>query len=239
MKRPRGRPPKPKPEVEQPKRPRGRPKKEPPVEVQPKRPRGRPPKPKPEPQELKHDSLGRFMPSGVIKSDEEMDAHNLVVAESALYSKTIDSGAKVGMLIKNLSDEMSKIGTPINFRDTETVRDTCMRYLRSCERTGVIPSKTGLARACGVSSKGIDAFVKKNPGHPSAELFQILIEAFAEALSQASLNGSVHPIVGIFLQKALYGVRENSPVIEPADTPLSAAKETTDLFKKYLPSYDE
>ena len=90
-----------------------------------------------------------------------------------------------------------------------------------------------------MSHYGLDKFVKDHPNHPTTDFLMVLFDAFAEAMSQASLSGSVHPIVSIFLQKALYGVRENDPIAQPTDTPLGEAKATNELYKKYLPSYED
>ena len=108
-----------------------------------------------------------------------------------------------------------------------------MRYLHSCERTGAIPSKIGLARACGVNRKSFDKFMREHPDHPTTAFLEIVTDAFSEALTQASLNGSVQPIVSIFLQKALYGMRENEQIAPPAENPLGETTSTEELMKKY------
>lgn len=182
----------------------------------------------------KQDNKGRFIPKGVIQSDEVIDEHNLeVVSHSSLYSKDVDAGTKIGMIVKGLTDDIEYIGAPIQFRNTEQVRDTTLRYLRSCERTGAIPSKIGLARACGCSRRAFEKFMVKNPEHPTTAFLELVVDAFSEALSQASLNGSVQPIVSIFLQKALYGMRENEQIKQPAENPLGEVTDTMELVKKY------
>ena len=250
----RGRPPKPK--EDKPKRPRGRPPK--PKEDKPKRPRGRPRltdeqkkinaearKLKKEEafsdtRGLKHNTKGNFLASGVIQSNTEMDESNLTVAPySKIYAKDTDTGEKIGSIVHSITNDLANVGKRINFQDTEMVRDTAFRYLQSCERTGVLPSKVGLARACGVTHQGMDKFIVNHAGHPSAELLLMLYDAFVECLSQASLSGSVQPIVSIFLQKALYGIRDTDPVVKPIDKPLGEAQDTKDVMKKYLPSYEE
>lgn len=163
-----------------------------------------------------------------------MDEFNLsVVGNTRLYSKDVDSGEKIGMLVRDLTNEVSDIGEKINFNDTELVRRTTLRYLQSCERTGKIPTKIGLARACGCSRRAFERFIQRHPDHTTTAFLEVAIDAFSEALSQASLNGSVQPIVSIFLQKAIYGMRENDQVATPQDNPLGEATSTEDLMKKY------
>lgn len=167
-------------------------------------------------------------------TDEQMDAQNLLTASrSYLYSKDIDSGDKIGIIISSLTKEIEEVGEKTNLSNTAQVRENSIRYLKSCQRTGSIPSKIGLARALGMSKYGITRFMKLHPEHSTTQFLEILFDAFAEALSQASLNGSVHPIVAIFLQKALYDMRENTTIVEPKNDPLGEASDSETLAQKY------
>lgn len=163
-----------------------------------------------------------------------MDEQNLAVVESsALYSRDVDAGTKVSMIVSSIAEQISYVGEPIEFNDTEKVRDTVIRYLESCDRIHALPSKIGLARACGCDRSAFDKFVRRNPNHKTAIFLQIVTDAFSEALTQASLNGSVQPIVAIFLQKALYGMRENEQIATPVESPLGEITDTETLMKKY------
>ncbi len=175
-----------------------------------------------------------IVPNGEIASDDEMDAQNLeIVNSSMLYSKDVDSGRKIGMIVSNIADDLSRVGEKISFRDTETVKRTVERYLRSCARIGAIPSKIGLARACGCSRRAFDRFIARNPEHPTSEFLEIVNDAFAEANIEAGQSGSCHPIFAMFVLKSIYQVRENDPVQTIAENPLGELTDTEKLMKKY------
>ena len=177
---------------------------------------------------------GRFIAAGTIASDEEMDAQNeRVLANSMIYSKEIGSGEKIGLIVSSIADDIANVGEKIEFRNTALVKETTMRYLRSCSRVGAIPSKIGLARACGCSRKAFDKFIQRNPEHPTSEFLQIVIDGFAEANMEAGQSGSCHPIFAMFVLKAMYGLRENDPLPQLADNPLGEITDTTTLMKKY------
>lgn len=232
IKRKRGRPPKPKPPIDPnaPPKKRGRPPK-PKVNTPPKK-RGRPPKKKPETNTLR-EANGRYLPKNYIATDEQIAEYNASRVGNQMYSKDADSGEKVAAVVKYVARELENLPQRINFSDTELVRDTVLRYIHSCENYGVIPTKIGLARACGCDRETYARWMQRNPNHPTSRLLAAVGDSFSEALSQASLNGSVQPIVGIFLQKALYGLRENEPMQQAAETPLTEATDTDTLIRKY------
>lgn len=167
-------------------------------------------------------------------SDEAMDVYNAEVAgNSTLYSKYVDAGDKISMSVSNVKKSLMNVGNRISLLDTETVKGTVFRYVESCERTGRLPTKVGLARACGCTSRGFEQFLKRNPEHPTSIFLGIAVDAFAEAIEESALNGSAQPIVAIFALKAHYGIRENEPIAQTPDNPLGQATDTETLMKKY------
>ena len=186
------------------------------------------------------DAKGRFISTGQIKSDAEMDEQNLTtVQNSSMYSKSVDSGERINMLVNNLIYDLGAVGQPIQLKDTNLVRETVLRYLSSCARTGAIPSKAGLSRACGLTASAMSRFMARNPEHPTSRFLGIVNDSFSELLAQASLSGSVHPIVAIHLQKAIFGVRENEPLEQPVENPLGESTSTEDLIDKYADLPDD
>lgn len=132
-----------------------------------------------------------------------------------LYSQTADHGMVVSSIVSNLAAELAAMPQKINLKDLEMVRNVAVAYTAACAENGTIANKTGLCRAMGVTRQGVDWFLSHNPSEPSAEYLTMVFEAFAEALSAASLAGAVHPIVSIFLLKAISGYRDTVS-IEPA-----------------------
>lgn len=184
---------------------------------------------------------GQFVAAGEIKSDEQMDEHNLeVVTTSPLYSRDVDNGEKIGRIIGGARELLSRAeemaldpGKKIRLSDTPLVVRTAERYLQSCQRIGTIPNKSGLAVACGCGRNAFDAFIRRQPNHPTAEFLQILFEEFADINLQAGQSGSCHPIFSIFILKALYHLRENDQVAPIEDSPLGDLTDTETLMRKY------
>ena len=122
---------------------------------------------------------------------------------------TGDSSAVVSTLIKNAAKELSSMGR-ISLNDTATIRQKTFEYLDACKETGVVPAKTGLARAFGVSRQAIDDFMKRNPTHETSLFLDVVLDAFVEVLTNSALYGGTNIIMSIFLSKAIYKLRDNT-----------------------------
>ncbi len=143
-----------------------------------------------------------------------------------LYSKIEDGTDKVQALINQTLQELVNIPDRISLRDTQAVRNIALAYVNSCAQTGVLPSKMGLARACGITRKGIDDYMFRNPESETTVFLSLLFDAFAECLSNAALTGSCHPIFAIFVEKALFGWRD-ALTIEASPTNVLGSDEMT------------
>lgn len=152
-------------------------------------------------------------PKNEIMSPDEMRLTE--TRRGRLYSQTADHGLVVSEIVSNLAAELAEMPQKINLKDLEMVRKVAVSYTAACAENGTIANKTGLCRAMGISRQAVDWFMKHNPGEPSAEYLTMVFDAFAEALSAASLAGATHPIVSIFLLKAISGYRDTVS-IEPA-----------------------
>lgn len=183
----------------------------------------------------KNPENGYYVPAGVIQSDEEMVEHNKLTVVNA---KNIMRGEKVTeniqAIIASIGAGVAQVGQRIHLSDTQTVQDTAKRYIMSCYEAGLLPSKQGLARACGVSLTGVTKFMREHPHHDTTAYIEMVYDAFAEMRETAALNGAAHPIVSIFGLKANYGYRENEPVAEVKESPLGEAEDTDTIAKKYL-----
>ena len=151
-------------------------------------------------------------PKGSIMSYSEMVEANEIRASSRMFSKDTDNGEKISTLVSNVRREFATMPEKISLRDTEMVRRVTEQYLKSCDATGVLPSKIGLCRAYGCSRQAITDYMNNNPNHSTTDYLSIVFDAFNELLSNAALAGSVHPVYAIFLGKAVYGLRDNSSV---------------------------
>ncbi len=149
--------------------------------------------------------------------------------ESRLYSRSADSGEKVSAIVGTLANELSELPEKISLNDTALVLTVAKQYVNACAAVGSIPSKIGCCRAFGCSRQAVDNFMLRNPEHPTTDLLQILFDAFAEALNNAALTGSCHPIVGIFISKAVYQWKESVVLETPVSKPLGDDPSFDDL----------
>ncbi len=158
-----------------------------------------------------------------------------------LYSQTADRGLVVAEIVNNLAAELAQKPRKIDLKDADLIRDIAVAYTDACARNGTLPSKSGLCRAMGVSRQAVDWFMLHHSDEPSAEVLRIIFDSFADALNAASLAAAVHPVVGIFLSKALYSYRDTVTLeTPPAPHPLGQMKTAAEIAAKYkdLPGFD-
>lgn len=153
---------------------------------------------------------------------------------SRLYSRTADGGEVVQTLLTNLAGELANLPKKINIRDPHMVETVAIAYVNACAKSGAICSKIGLCRAMGMSRQSVDYFMNHHGDEPSAELLRIIFDSFAEMLNGAALANSVHPIVSIFLSKAIYGYRDTVSIeTEPKHDPLGERTTAAEILSKY------
>lgn len=151
-----------------------------------------------------------------------------------LYSQTADHGLVVSEIVSNLAEELARKPQKIDLKDTGMVEEIAIAYTDACARAGTMPNKTGLCRAMGVTRQAVDWFMNHKADEPSAELLRMIFDSYAEALSAASLAGAVHPIVSIFLLKAISGYRDTVSIEPaPARDPLGERADVAALREKY------
>ena len=166
-------------------------------------------------------------------TDEEMDNMNLEVVQSQLYNRDVSPSVKVSAIVNTIGESLKDAPERIWLDDSDAVKEICRRYIDSCYRTGSIPSKTGLARALGHSRRSLTYWCAEHPESKSAQFLQMAFDAFSEMLSNSSLSGGCQPIVGIFLLKALYGVRENETEPEVRYDPFANHRSAEEIAAQY------
>ena len=196
---------------------------------------GRPGRPRKKPPQ--DDDNGKFVALGVVQSDEEMDERNAMIPKGRNLAKMYSKKGvmeNIQAIVASIGADVVNIGQKIHLSDTEAVVETTKRYILSCYRTGILPSKHGLARACGMSGSALQNFIAMHPYHATTEYVQMVFDSFAEMRETAALNGAAQPIVSIFGLKVNYGYRENEPVKEAKENPLGEMEDTDSIAKKYL-----
>lgn len=154
-------------------------------------------------------------PGHEIMTPEEMDEMNLVTLDNRLYSKDADGNQQISAILTAVTEKVVDRPKKIRLNDLPTVEAVTKDYIKSCLKTGVIPSKQGHARAMGVTRQCVTQYMSRND-NPTTEYLSAVYDSFAEALQMASMTGRVHPIVSIFVLKSIYGYVEHEPEILPS-----------------------
>jgi len=117
----------------------------------------------------------------------------------------------ISAIVGNLADrlEEAEVREKINLRDVNAVKAQTMKYLRSCQISGVLPTMTGLSLALGLSNEYLSAFMAKHQEEETAKWLRLVKQHFGDLLGQSALEGSVAPIPAIFTLKANYGWRDD------------------------------
>ena len=146
------------------------------------------------------------------------------------------SSQEIQKSVRTALDEMHKLSTGkrIRLEDTDTVKELTEQYLTSCIQTSTMPKMSGLARALGYSKDGLYWFMRNKKEHPTTDWLKNFHDVCSDVLAQNSLMGTVHPIVAIFLQKALYGLRDNITIetVPPEDGRMESM-DHDELIRKY------
>lgn len=118
-------------------------------------------------------------------------------------------------LIAKTTQELAEAATagPISLTDTAEVKRRTIIYLRACEESSSFPSVNGLARSLGLSRQALyDTISRKSPAK-TAEWLELCRDSFSDILAEASLRNNCNSITAIFLQKAVYGLRESVEIV--------------------------
>ena len=138
-------------------------------------------------------------------------------SSSSLYKRDAAEfvDQQLSALIGKTTAELVEVATaePVSLKDTAEVKRRTVLYLKACEETSTIPSMTGLARSMGLSRQALYDVCWRGEPQDTAQWLTLCRDAFSDVLAQASLRNSCNGVVGIFLQKALYGLRETTEII--------------------------
>ncbi len=135
-------------------------------------------------------------------------------------------------------EELAEVATKerIALEDVTEVKKRSVIYLRACQETGTFPSSLGLARSLGYSDRALRHWRSKQPNTDTAQWLEIFNDMCADILSQSALKNNANNIMAIFLNKALYEMRETSElVVTPNSRELDAVEyNADDIRKRYI-----
>ena len=157
----------------------------------------------------------------------------------SLYKK--ESGEyqekKLKSLITMNLKELAEVATKerVSLHDLEEVQRRTVYYMKACEETGTFPSALGLARSLGYSDRALRYWRSRNPDSKIAQWLEMFNDMCADILSQSALKNNANNIMAIFLNKALYEMRETSElVITPHTTEEEIRPSAEEIRRRYL-----
>ena len=169
-------------------------------------------------------------PEMVEEAGKKKKQSKLYRAESAEF---VDG--RIRALISKTAAELAEIATtePVSLTDVEQVRERTMLYLRACQESTCIPSITGLATSMGLSRQAVyDCIWRRSPAATAAWL-ELCRDAFSNMLAETALRGETDKITSIFIQKAVYGLRESIEIVAKAENPLVPDRTAAEIALEY------
>lgn len=123
------------------------------------------------------------------------------------------------------------------FSSPEEMEMAIANWWERCLRTGMFPTKRGLALALGTTWSTIEKWAKGSQGEAYAQILQQVFEMMAEADEQMVLNGAVNPVIYIFRGKNYHGLSDKQ---ESVITHTDGVKKTREeLEAEYMASLPE
>ena len=148
----------------------------------------------------------------------------------------------ISQSVKNVMAELQNMasGEKIRLADTDALVHVTQLYLLACSKKGTIPTINGLARALGHTRQSLDWYIR-NKSDRSADWLISFRDVCSDILSQNALAGSVHPVFAIFIQKAMYGLKDTITLESvPVDNYRYSDEPSVDeIYEKYKMLVDD
>jgi len=146
--------------------------------------------------------------------------------------------AKLRDLISMNIQELAEVATRerVSLDDVDNVKRRTVCYMRACEESGTFPTSLGLARSLGYSDRALRHWRSKQPNSKTAQWLEMVNDMCADILSQSALKNNANNIMAIFLNKALYELREASELVITPNTANEeeAAYSADEIRRRYL-----
>lgn len=146
--------------------------------------------------------------------------------------------AKLRDLISMNIKELAEVATKerVSLDDVDEVKQRTVYYMRACEESGTFPTSLGLARSLDYSDRALRHWRSKQPHSKTAQWLEMVNDMCADILSQSALKNNANNIMAIFLNKALYELRESSELVITPNTASEeeAAYSVDEIRSRYL-----
>lgn len=177
------------------------------------------------------------------QSFDEMLSEGQESKQSRLYRAQSNEfvDGEITDLVNLTASELANIAdhpTRLSLEDLPGLQRQTVLYVRACAESSTIPTFSGLARSCGVSTEALNYWRRNHPGSPTAEWLEMVHDAFADALAASALRNLTNPVVSIFSLKARSGWRDTLTIEAPRQDPVGPASTTAELAEKYEQIFD-
>jgi len=114
--------------------------------------------------------------------------------------------------------EADKVKIPLS--DAEAVKAQAFRYLAACEQAGAFPSVIGLSRSLGCTRRALYKIIDERTYPATADFLELFRDMCSDILSESALTNNANTVATIFIQKAVYGLRESVELVVTPPSPL-------------------
>ena len=157
------------------------------------------------------------MPEMVEAARQTRQSSKLYKAQSAEFSEM-----RISELISRTAAQLADAATkePVSLTNTDEVRRRTILYLKACETAACFPSINGLALSMGLTRQALYDVIWRHSPAATADWLELCRDSFSDILADASLKNDCNNITAIFLQKALYGLRETVEIVAKTENPI-------------------
>lgn len=177
----------------------------------------------------------------IMTSKEMIETGKQKRASSAIYKvksmEATDEAIKQ-TVIKALKEiELSDINRRIDLSDIEMLKTITKAYIATCADTSSFPSMSGLARALGTSRQALYWWIHNKPTTETAKWLVTCHDTFSDIIAETALRNNCNPVYAIFIQKAMFGLRDNTPEYQSNQDEIMNDERQSELNEIYLKRY--
>ena len=181
---------------------------------------------------------GRKPKGEIMTQDEMIELGKQKRTESKIYkgeAMQLTDEAISRIVNRGLAEIINADRQKIDFNDPEMVKAVSKAYIKACADTSTLPSIAGLARAMGCHRGALYHWMKRKDTETRRWLLMCQ-DLFSDLLSEGALKNNINGIVGIFLMKAQFGMREDAmdTVLPQEDDFADSSKGYKDKYKKMI-----
>lgn len=141
---------------------------------------------------------------------------------------------EISLSIKTKSSALRQaIDAPkVNLSDTQQVQARTFAYLEACEIASCFPSVMGLSGAMGFSRQNLYRWLLAHPDHPTTDFVNMVRDAIADVLTDASLHNNANAVQVIFTLKNWHDHADKVEIAPVMHRPVDDEEVSVDEIRK-------